>query len=140
MTDTNETFLQRLRESNAKGPFVLQIKDSGILAYYGADFLAPIFGRWENESRHPEEMDSSQLADYLERKYLGKNSLSPDRVREGYHSQDYLNLLDGTRPGFTGGLVLRLEHVPHPSSGDARSRYPAGYTWLKIKPNPLRRK
>ncbi len=119
----NETLLQKVRESNVKGPFRIDGKGSG----FGLPI--PLFlKKWKQEtSLSGKSLQSPKdVANYLEEYYLGKNL--------PYAEQEYLWKFVDERKR-RGGKVLKILSVPHPASKAVRYNHPDHYVWLRVRPS-----
>jgi len=121
----NETLLQKVRESKVQGPFKIDTKESG--PYHPA----PLFlKRWRRSLLGGSLQSPQDVANYLERHYIGK-----DATRGGMEKGVYPCELVDERKRLFGGKVLKLRDLPHFDSEAARNNYPDSYILLRVRPS-----
>jgi len=121
----NETLLQKVRGSKVQGPFKIDTKESG--PYHPA----PLFlKRWRRSLLGRSLQSPQDVANYLERHYIGK-----DATRGGIERGGYGMKVISERKRFFGGKVLKLRDIPHPNSKAVRYNLPDNYIWLRVRPS-----
>lgn len=123
----NETLLQKIRKSKVQGPFRIDAKASGL--YHPAPLLLK---RWERSSLGKSLQSAQDVADHLERHYIGKDAT---RKTFGGIKRGYLREIISERKRLFGGIVLKLRDIRHPNSEAVRNNYPESYVWLRVKPS-----
>jgi len=121
----NETLLQKIRESKVKGPFRIDTKESG--PYHPA----PLFlKRWRRSLLGKSLQSPQDVANYLERHYIGKNA-----TRGGIERGGYWHEIVNERKGLGNSKILKIRDIPHPNSKAVRYNLPDDYIWLRVRPS-----